>query len=305
MTSSNRQPSLLTLGTAQLASTYGIANRSGRPTAEQAFALLEAARAEGIDSIDTARAYGDAEAVIGAWRRRSGADPYIIAKPRSAANLGDDDARIAIEQSVGETLAALKMDRVDVLLTHGAGDFLRPHIADTLRGMHDRGKVGSIGASAYDPAQVEQLLEIRDLAAVQVPIHALDWRFVDAGLVARCAERNVLVFARSVFCQGLFFLPIDAIPKFVAPAIPALGRLAQLAEAGGTGMLELALGAVRSISGITSIVVGAERAEQIRAIAAAVRAKQLDPEVIASLHRMAREMPQGLLDPRRWPTPQR
>lgn len=50
------------LPTAQLGLDYGIANRSGRPDPDQARALLAAAREGGLDWLDTAPEYGQAEA---------------------------------------------------------------------------------------------------------------------------------------------------------------------------------------------------------------------------------------------------
>ncbi len=52
---------VLMLGTVQLGMNYEIANRVGRPTDEQARELFRAALDGGIEHLDTARAYGDAE----------------------------------------------------------------------------------------------------------------------------------------------------------------------------------------------------------------------------------------------------
>src|SRR5258708_36123447 len=65
----------LTLGTAQLGMEYGIVNREGQPPPQLAIRMVRAAIAHGVKTLDTARAYGEAEAVLGealkgTWRAR-------------------------------------------------------------------------------------------------------------------------------------------------------------------------------------------------------------------------------------------
>ena len=55
----------LALGTVQWGLAYGIANRQGRPTPQEVGEILARARAAGVTTLDTARAYGDSEGVIG------------------------------------------------------------------------------------------------------------------------------------------------------------------------------------------------------------------------------------------------
>ena len=55
----------LALGTAQFGMSYGIANTSGQVSRDEAKAILDLATANGIDTIDTAIAYGESEACLG------------------------------------------------------------------------------------------------------------------------------------------------------------------------------------------------------------------------------------------------
>ena len=86
----------LGLGTAQWGMRYGIINRTGRPAGEQVGVMLACAREAGIHVLDTARAYGGAEDLIG---ELVGDDPYwtVVTKlspevgagtPNRAANAG-------------------------------------------------------------------------------------------------------------------------------------------------------------------------------------------------------------------------
>lgn len=86
--------SRLVLGTAQLGMKYGIANTSGAPAKDEAFAILDAALEGGINTFDTAAAYGESEGVLGAWigSRAAKKDIYIITKIA-----GDDPATMRRE----------------------------------------------------------------------------------------------------------------------------------------------------------------------------------------------------------------
>ncbi|HEY6181395.1 MAG TPA: aldo/keto reductase, partial [Terriglobales bacterium] len=60
-----RSHSELTLGTAQLGMKYGITNRTGKPARSVAVSLVRRAIGCGVMHLDTARGYGESEAVLG------------------------------------------------------------------------------------------------------------------------------------------------------------------------------------------------------------------------------------------------
>jgi len=67
--------SALSLGTVQLGLSYGINNADGKPSQETANAILNAALEGGINTLDTAAAYGDNPALpcnCGARTQRHG-----------------------------------------------------------------------------------------------------------------------------------------------------------------------------------------------------------------------------------------
>jgi N-acyl-D-aspartate/D-glutamate deacylase len=54
----NARPTELVMGSAQLGLTYGAANRTGKPEREAALRLVQRAADAGVETFDTARAYG-------------------------------------------------------------------------------------------------------------------------------------------------------------------------------------------------------------------------------------------------------
>ncbi|MGH6660759.1 MAG: aldo/keto reductase, partial [Rhodospirillales bacterium] len=121
------------LGTAQLGSDYGIANWTGRPDAREAANILNRAWQAGIRVLDTARAYGDSESIIGHFLERHPECPFdVVSKLEPAVDPTD---RRAVEAAVKESgdrmgrppMAMLLHDapRLSVLATGGRDAFRR------------------------------------------------------------------------------------------------------------------------------------------------------------------------------------
>ena len=82
VTASGRAFSVLSLGTAQLGLSYGINNTDGKPDEKKAFEILDCALENGINTLDTAAAYGESEQVIGRWLKTKAPSrrPFVVTK---------------------------------------------------------------------------------------------------------------------------------------------------------------------------------------------------------------------------------
>ena len=97
----------LCLGTVQFGMNYGINNQIGRqPTWEESFDMLDYAIENGIDTIDTARAYGETELVLGEYLRensRHKSNVKIISKLRPNC-INNRDVMGTVEKELTDTL---------------------------------------------------------------------------------------------------------------------------------------------------------------------------------------------------------
>src|SRR4051812_2125353 len=113
----------LALGTVQFGLSYGVANRAGKVTAGEARTIIENAQAAGIDTLDTAIAYGDSEqrlGEIGVQRFR------IISKlPGMPEDL--PDVKRWVENNVAGSLQRLGVRKLYALLLHRSADLQHPH----------------------------------------------------------------------------------------------------------------------------------------------------------------------------------
>jgi aryl-alcohol dehydrogenase-like predicted oxidoreductase len=254
----------LALGTVQFGLEYGIANRTGRVTLEEARAIVQHARSSGIDTLDTAMAYGDSECRLGEigvtdWRIVS----KLPAVPDTCHDVGE-----WVVSSVHESLRRLRVSRLYGLLLHRPAQLLEPLGSDLYRALQaikGDGLVEKIGVSIYDPAELDTLCPAYSLDLVQSPFNLLDRRLKTSGWLARLAADGVELHVRSVFLQGLLLMaPAARPPAFRrwAPLWAAYDRW--LAET-GLSPVEACLRDALSVPEISRVIVGVDSLSQLSA----------------------------------------
>jgi aryl-alcohol dehydrogenase-like predicted oxidoreductase len=300
-----------TLGTVQLGMPYGIANKSGQPNIKQSFDILETAVRYGINAIDMAADYGTAEEVVGKYLltlKNNEDKPLLVTKfaIRQAENLTDDDIERQVRIFVENSVQHLQIKKLQILLLHNAADMYLygSPISKTLRKLINEGLVGKVGVSVYTASDVEKMLEEDLYEVVQLPLNIMDHRLVKRGIIEKLRQKEIVIFVRSVFLQGLFFLNPDELPANLKDAREPLLQLRQLANEEGISVAQLALSYIRDMDGITSLVVGAEKPEQVRSNAELINSAPLSENVRSRIEGMFLNVPNHVLNPSVWNVPE-
>ena len=251
-------PSKFTLGTVQLGMNYGMANTKGMPSREEAFGVLDEAWNSNVRSLDTAVAYGESEQVIGEYLQNSG-KPFFVASKFSLK--GENPKEELLRQA---ELTKQHLQSVDLYMFHSAEQLERygRELEEPLRNLQREGLTKQLGASVYEVADVETFLKYDWLSAIQIPMSILDTRVITSGLLAELKKRNVQVYVRSVFFQGL--LCMDEVPEKYAFLASYLGELREIAKAENMSLKEMAIAFIRDLPEVDSVVLGCEKAEQVR-----------------------------------------
>jgi aryl-alcohol dehydrogenase-like predicted oxidoreductase len=215
------QVSALALGTVELGLDYGIAapGHFGRPAEGDAIRLVHAALDAGINLIDTARAYGSSEAVLGkalAGRRQ---DVILASKVSTqgpgATALPPADLRRQMLASLDTSLQTLSTNYLDIWQVHNVD---RPTLAavETLAEVFDHarrsGKIRWSGGSFYGDALPLAALQAGLFDVMQVTYSVLDQRLADAFFPAAAAQ-DVGVLVRSVLLKGALTDRADHLPS--------------------------------------------------------------------------------------------
>ncbi|MGZ9276390.1 MAG: aldo/keto reductase [Candidatus Limnocylindrales bacterium] len=288
------------LGTAQFGFDYGVSNRTGQVPAAEVGRILALAASEGVRTIDTAAAYGGAEARFGELLATDHPFSIVTKIPPCPAGL---EGAAAIErwahESVTASLTRLRASRLHGLLAHRATDLLGPEGDDiwrALEGLRQRGVVDVIGASIYSAQDLAALLERFPLRLVQLPVNVFDQRLVHDGHLARLKVLDIEVHARSVFLQGVLLMDPDDLPPHLVTARKPLAAFRAAAAAVGRTPLQAAIGYVQGLAEVDTAVVGVTTSEELAEILAAnAAAWPSDWFAPFALDDAA------ILDPSRWP----
>ena len=258
---------------------------------EEAFAIMDAALAAGVNFFDTAASYGGgrSERWLGNWRTDRNAPVLLETKVFWSAT-GDPAerglSRDRILRELEQSLSRLQADHVDLYLTHEPDP--ETPIEETLRALDElvqAGKVRAIGASNVDGAELTQALETSD----RLGLVRYEWVQNEYSLLERASEQDVLPICER---EQLGFTPFSPLAggwltgKYGAgrpyPAgsrmalrpepylglvkdeiFASLDRFRGAAAARGVEPAALALAWVLSHPAVTAVVVGPRRPEQL------------------------------------------
>jgi aryl-alcohol dehydrogenase-like predicted oxidoreductase len=256
--------SRVVLGTAQLGLDYGISNAAGKPDAAAAREIVRRSVAGGVNAFDTARAYGESERVLGdalgALPDAAG-PPHVVTKidPATAAA-----GRAEVEAALDECARRLAVpgEPLFCVMLHWAAsmDHWGTGLGAAMVAAKERGAARSLGVSCYTAEEARRALAHPEIDAIQIPLNAWDGRMRDAGVFAEAASAGKLVFARSIFLQGLLLMRPDEVEGQLPFAAGASRAWWALAERLGFGPRELA--ARSALASGCPLVVGAATPEE-------------------------------------------
>ena len=283
----------LALGTAQLGLPYGIANQSGQVSREEACQILAFARENGIDTLDTAIAYGDSEACLGAV----GTQDFKIVTKLPGLPDGVSDLGAWVHDQVQASLQRLKVESVYGLLLHRPQQLVEAQgrqMMEALERMKAEGVVKKIGVSIYTPQELDAVTQAYVIDLVQVPFNIIDRRLVTTGWLQRLHDRGVEVHTRSVFLQGLLLIPHMAMPEKFGPWAAIFDRWYAWLQENHVTTVEACLAFVASHTLIDRVVVGVDSLAQLRELLRA--AGKQPPQQLPDL----RCEDENLINPSNW-----
>lgn len=262
------------MGTVQLGKPYGINNTNGKPEKKACFDMLAAAFDSGISQLDTAAIYGDSEEIIGEYHRLTGNCFDISTKMNSDFGLksGEADFTQQLVENVKEAQKKLCCDKILCYYLHGFRNYHgdgAPLVEDknlvgAIRHLCSEGLVKNIGVSIYTPDELEDILENYShiFNIVQIPFNLFSaWQWEP--LFKRAKEKNIKLYARSVFLQGLLFKDEkdDFVKKIGASEyIKALGDICKRYN---RSVYSFCLDFAASFEGLDKILFGCETLEQL------------------------------------------
>ena len=283
----------LALGTVQFGLDYGVANASGRLTTPEANSILQRALVCGMDTLDTAIAYGDSEAVLGQLGVRNW--KTITKLPA----LPDDchDVTHWVRDQIQQSIARLGVTQLYGVLLHRPGQLLErmgPDLNEALRDIKAQGLTRKIGVSVYGPSELDSLFTAYDFDLVQAPLNILDRSLIESGWATRLHDAGVEVHTRSSFLQGLLLIPPSQRPAKFNRWKDVWNVWDEWLTREGLTPLQGCLRYVTNLSNIDRVVVGVDAVSQLNQIIEAATGK------LASLPEFSTLVDDRLINPAIW-----
>lgn len=284
--------SKLALGTVQFGLPYGISSAAEKVSRDEVAAILALASSAGINTLDTAIAYGESEAVLGGvgtadWKLVS----KLPALPENITNVSEWVVRqlnASLQRLGTSSLYGLLLHRPNQL-NGQHGDAIEAALLDLKRAR----LVRKVGVSIYEPIELQALIKRRCIDLVQAPLSILDRSIVVSGWARQLKESGIELHVRSVFLQGLLLMGQQRPLKFARWKSLWNEWDNWLADNALTP-LQACLGYALSVPEVDRVVVGVECREQLQAIISAAKHR---PPAVPEWHINDAQI---LLNPANW-----
>ena len=246
----------LILGTVQFGLDYGINNKSGKPSISDVFKMLDFAKQNDINTIDTADVYGTASKIIGDYLK-SNPDTFLI-------NTKFKKSDIQIKKQLYNSLKDLNIEKVNTYFFHSFNDFLLyPELIEELEELKNLGFINKIGISVYENDELKKAIDCEAIDTIQLPFNLLD-NFTQRGkLIEQAKLQGKEIQARSVFLQGLFFISPNELPPKLFPLKKYLKNILDITYSSQITVEELAIQYAINQPLIDYIVIGVDNLDQL------------------------------------------
>ncbi len=245
----------IALGTAQFGMNYGIANKVGKVKEDEIKLILDTAHNNGISTLDTAKAYGESELILGnIFKQNPKLSWNIITKFDTDKN---------IEKQYENSIHILN-NEPKMVLAHSLSVFLSKDFQNAAKLLSMKFSFLNIGVSLYNEKEIDIVLN-SDFCPqiIQLPVNILDTRLFHSGVLVRLFKLGIKIHARSVYLQGLFYLSNLEIKKYFNHAVPTINRLKSIARTANLTLAELSLLWLLSLKEIAMVIIGLDSLEQL------------------------------------------
>ncbi len=281
------------LGSAQFMQGYGIANNPDNYSIEEMHKVLDYSSRIGIDTIDTAHAYGNTEKILGDY----GVDSFKIITKIPKQEQKSKRSQVWIASKLEESLKNLQVESIHCLHLHNPKDILTSEgkkIVSQLKELKKNGLIQNIGFSLYNSDQLEELLSIMTPDIVQVPFNVFDRRMIENGTINNLYDQDISIHIRSIFLQGLLIMKPEDRPDYFKKWGALFKKWDMFNDHKSLNKVKNSFNFSMNIKNIQNVIIGVDDIEQLQALYQCYEARDL----VLPLELSSND--ENLLDPRKW-----
>lgn len=288
------------IGTAQFGMKYGIANETGPPSQKEIYQIVKYAVENNIAYFDTAQSYGKSETLLGnAFTKLDNIKEIkVITKLSPAIQQGTAEE---IFESVELSLNKLKLDYIYGFLAHRLETIHSDHFSSSIDKLKDKGMIKKCGVSVYTPNEAMVALENPLVEILQIPFNILDRRWIDEDIFEKAEEKNIQLFFRSIFLQGLIFLNnSDLKKKKMVWTKPYLDMFHKLVSNTYLSPIDISINVLASMAGNNIIIMGVDSLLQLEKNVNKIKNVKIDKAFSENWWVAMPLFPEKLLNPALW-----
>ena len=281
----------IVLGGAQLGLPYGILNGGETLSREEVARILDTAVDHGIDSIDTAIAYGQSESIIG----ETSQNRFKIISKLSPLPVDISNVSEWVHSQVQGSLSRLKCTSLDALLLHRPQDLIGAQGVElyaAIESLMAEKMIHRFGVSIYSPDDLEGIIGTFDIHVVQAPLNVFDRRIL--GVTNQLSALNIEVHVRSVFLQGVLIASPKDRPQRFEPWSEHFALFDEWVRSSGVSAMACCMGFALQQPGIAKLVIGTTSAESLDEIMNSI------PNSVLEVPTHLQSSVEQLIDPRFW-----
>ena len=245
----------LVLGTVQLGKRY----YSNQPiTQKRANKILQLANKRGINFLDTAYDYGNAEKFIGNFSLKDKIFFSISTKLKKfKKSFKKRKIKYEINKSIFTSLKNLRTYNLDTFLIHDSNilfnsKFTYKHIIKFI----DCGIIKNFGVSIYTPNEFYKLKKYKKINCVQLPFNILDYKWKR---ILSTRNKKFKIFIRSIFLRGNLKQKNIKFPSYKPSYKKLVYDLNILVKKfNKKNLIDMSIAYVKSFKGINFYILGAQ-----------------------------------------------
>ena len=246
----------LCIGTAQFGMNYGVNNKIGTVEQNEIEKILDYAYSNGINSLDTAKGYGQSEDKIG---------EYI----KSREGLWEVTTKISninhsLEEQLTDSLDKIGCSSLNVL-AHSTKIFFNGSFLNQITCLKKKDFIKKVGLSVYSNDNIEDVYKYADIIdIIQLPLNILDTRLIKNGTLNKLNNLGIEIHARSIFLQGLLNMKKKQLSNDFINILEPIKSLEKFIEGEDINIAEYSLLFVSSLDFISKVIIGVETLDQFR-----------------------------------------
>lgn len=256
----------LSLWTVQFWLNYWINNIHWKPTLDQSVEMLKHAYDGGVNTFDTANAYGNAEEVLWVFIKKYDLKDKVHITSKLKPNIFDDfnwNKSELIEKEIRQSLQILNIDKLDWYLLHSPRYIYDKEILDGLQWAQCKGLINNYWVSIYEPDEALYAVKNTDISYIQIPYNIFDQRLDATDFFEVAKKKNIKIFARTVFIQGLIFMNDNKIPEHVKESKEFLNKFDSIIKKYDFTRWEAAINFVKNHPYIDCLVIWVDDIHQL------------------------------------------